>query len=150
MVVARNDTPAWQEPAGEEPVTAARPALATLSKSGRVKLKLGQMAYDEACRVVEALAVVFDGDVTQRRNLTPELADTWGSLALLQDTWEYQLEPHQLRQPEVVTVTLSRCEALVLWKLWHYSTIPVTAAPAYAAVMDELQNLLGSHHEPRR
>lgn len=137
-----DDTSAWHPPAGEEPAGATRPPAASLTKNGMVKLK--HVPYEEVVRVITSLTHEVGAFVGKSSRLTPEMSESWGSLAMLHDTWEYQVAPHQRRPPGSMTLTISRCEALVLWKLWAYMPLQPHQAPGWAQTMEELHKLLQS------
>ncbi len=120
---------------------APRPALASLNKANRVKLRLSQMAFNEACQVVGHLSVAFGRDVENDPWLDVGMAESRAMLMLMLDMYEAQMLPYVLSQPELVTITLSRCEAMTLWKVWMISEIPGADVPAFAAVLHELHHL---------
>ena len=119
-----------------------RPALASLTKQKRVKLRLSSMAFEEMNRMMAALVGALNEEIEQHPWLEMASVDSRAGLALLLDVYEGQMQPLVLATPELVTLTLSRCEAHIIWKMWMLLELPATEVPALTAVMHELHYLL--------
>lgn len=119
-----------------------RPVLARLTPKNRVRLTLSLIAYEEALE--------FFGDAIERLGRALD-ATPWAAVVdlgpatavyLLLDLHKTYLEPHALAYPRQVKLLLSRAEACLLWKTWAASEVAPAQAPAYAAVMEALHQLL--------
>jgi hypothetical protein len=121
---------------------APRPALVTLTKARRVKLRLSEEAYHEFCKMAQVLATELGREVDAQPVLNRDSVRSRAGLALLMDLWEDQLKQHQVGTPPLVTLTTSRCEAHELWELWQVLELEPSLTPDLTAVMHELDHLL--------
>lgn len=127
----------------DDPDAMKRPApLATLTPRKRVKLKLHQPAYLEAVWVLPLLTRCLAEVVAETPWLDLEGAPPRAALALLHDLWDEQLGGYQHQNPDLVTLTLSRAEGYLLWRVWAACELPATDAPSWQAVMADLHHLL--------
>jgi hypothetical protein len=134
--------PVTNVPDPEAEAMSKNPALASLTKNNRVKLRLNTIAFEEACNVIGALSVGLGEGVQDDPWLDVKNAENRAALCLALDVYEAQMQPYALAYPDLVSLTLSRCEALVLWRWWMLMGVSPDQAPGFAAVMQELNHLL--------
>lgn len=140
MDTVRYTVPATDQPAPD--AMAPRPALASLTKQKRVKLRLSAAAFGEACQVMAVLGESLNIEVENTAWLDAESVRCRGGLALMVDLYELQMQPLVLASPDLVTLTMSRCEAHLFWELWVEVGLAPAQVPFLTAVMHELHYLL--------
>lgn len=131
------------------PYKPKRPKLAKLTDN-KVRLKLSYNAFAEACKWIGDLTEALGVKAQQEPWLTTASADIRAVLTLLIDVYGMQMQPYALACPEQgIKLTLSRCEAHLLWKCWMLMDLPGGELAHIEHVMSELHQLLTAHSFPR-